>query len=224
MLMQACKESRDIGHKLRMPFYLYVDVGPEEIQSPKYYINVDIDTVWLQRAFLVPDHVEFHEPVSDDFPDESDDHPDLLFSSGGSKYPPQFRFNCLALDADQWKNPVIDLMHGGQSQGATDILRAMNSPRQLLIVIAKPQSFCPSKVVFVEPNLSPIEHPNQIPYREGLYAHRDNCLKLPKHDYTWEMAARRVESVLTEFKEHRAMERRIAIGITEMPTPVSRLC
>ncbi|KUJ21967.1 uncharacterized protein LY89DRAFT_778315 [Mollisia scopiformis] len=207
MLMQACREAREIGQKMQMPFYSY-HADQWFLTAPKCrsYINIDIDTIWLHRTLVMPDHVHFYRgPQS-----VSTERDDVSWDLEGAKCQPQFRFNCLAMDADIWEDPVVDIRRN-EHVGSTDVLRMANSPRELYIVVARPRVFSSSKIVFVKPSLLPHEicAPDRAQYRTGMYP-PDNLVH-PDHTYTWEKAARRLETLLTQFKDKRAKDRKTEI-------------
>jgi hypothetical protein len=52
--MQACREARDCGLKLKMHYYQFLNQtwrrGPHD---SRHYINIDLDTIWLKDCFPV---------------------------------------------------------------------------------------------------------------------------------------------------------------------------
>ncbi|PMD37232.1 hypothetical protein L207DRAFT_531548 [Hyaloscypha variabilis F] len=49
VIMQSCHEARRLGLLFQFPYY-QLDIDVElDATSPKYYINLDIDTIWLPR-------------------------------------------------------------------------------------------------------------------------------------------------------------------------------
>lgn len=198
-VMQACREALGIGQKLQIPYYKISDQWSHHI-SPAYYVNVDIDTIWLDKTMFLPIFIEFY-----DRPSSMKD--DMWFNWDGSKCPPKMRLNRLAMDCYKWEAPAVS-EEGIENVGATDVLRMFNSPRELYIVIARPRIVSnTSRVIFVEPSITPRQCSDLVELRSSLYP-TENTSIVPDYTYTWDMAARRLEKILTQFKEKRAKDRK----------------
>ncbi|KAE9364767.1 hypothetical protein N431DRAFT_497197 [Stipitochalara longipes BDJ] len=49
LIMQSCREARQLGLLFQFPYY-HLNINEKlDDSSPKYYINLDIDTIWLPR-------------------------------------------------------------------------------------------------------------------------------------------------------------------------------
>ncbi|KAN0099865.1 hypothetical protein V8E51_013640 [Hyaloscypha variabilis] len=60
VIMQSCREARSLGLLFQFPYY-QLDIDVElNATSPKYYINLDVDTIWLPRDQYIPEFVNFY--------------------------------------------------------------------------------------------------------------------------------------------------------------------
>ncbi|KAE8440817.1 hypothetical protein EG329_006549 [Mollisiaceae sp. DMI_Dod_QoI] len=200
LVMQACRESEDIGYKLEMPYYDFSGNPASDITCPSYYINLDIDTIWLDSTMFLPGYLKFYNG-------NPDIEHDVFNHHDASKCPLKLRLNCLAMDADVWEDPYVNV-NGVENVGATDILRIANNPRELFIVVARPMKVNnPSNIIFVEPTDTPANIRPDMELRPSLYM-LGNPSKMPNVTSSWDMAARRLEGILTQFKNKRAEDRK----------------
>ncbi|KAH7336051.1 hypothetical protein BKA65DRAFT_478968 [Rhexocercosporidium sp. MPI-PUGE-AT-0058] len=57
--MQTCREARDIGVNIKLP-YFQISLMPQSApESPKYYFNLERDTIWLEDGTLMPKNLNF---------------------------------------------------------------------------------------------------------------------------------------------------------------------
>lgn len=186
-----------------MPFYEVHRPGSWETPL-SHFINFDLDTMWLDKIMEFPGFVEFYGGSS--FEAEQ-----VMLHPEGSKCPSRLRLNSLAMDIKIWQDPSV-ILGEDNDIGTTGILRMLNSPRELLVVVTKPTTvICPSNIIFVEPSRSPLQISNTVDldFRQSLFTTDNHEPEAPSVTYTWDMAARRLENILVEFKEMREEERRM---------------
>jgi len=60
LLMHSCHGARRLGLLFQFPYY-YLDTNETvDDSSPRYYINLDVDTIWLLRYHFIPGFVGVH--------------------------------------------------------------------------------------------------------------------------------------------------------------------
>lgn len=176
-----------------MSFYKFV--SDKEGTTPSYFVNLNVDTVWLDRLAWMSDALELFDGTS------VEPRP-ILWHRESFRCPPEIRIKSLAFDLESWKDPEME-----EDYGPTTCMHALNGARELLIVIARPLILCPSKIIFVEPYCSVDVADTMKRFRTGLYPLQKRC--------TWNMAARRLERIFAELKTKRAEDRKRAVEGTK---------
>lgn len=147
-------------------------------------------------------------------------HPAQEAPSQNQIWPRKTRLNRLALDMALWTEPFVNL-NGTEVYNPDHMLLFIIPLRELLIVVAKPSVYCPSKIMLVEPTYSPVYHRDALyTLRVDLYATSGPLLI--DYRFNWEKAARRLENVLSQVKEKRGVDRKREIeGMPPFQTSLS---
>jgi hypothetical protein len=197
-IMQTCRHAREIGLAFHFPVYR----PTQKDQVWKQHLNLENDTIWLEGTPSMPEIQLICEtcPVegSKIFPDEGlIGHP--------CPHAPQLR--CLAMNWSCWEDPQ-DVGYGEmEDTGSAKILWQLGV-RELYIVVGEAVA-TGELMVFIEPRNPPwklLLHMEAPPALPGLYPPRE-----PKMAPDWELAARRQEKILEEFKISYEVRRRTEI-------------
>lgn len=208
--MQACRESQSVALKLHIPYcriddyridnYCIVKEPRKERLSPPFYINLDTDTIWLRKCRVLPFNVSLYNGTSVELGQVNFHNP----SHGNC--PPEPRLNRIAIDFDQWKDPVVN-DDGIEDIGSIGFLRGLHNVRELLLVVVQPSMTLSPDVVFVQPTWPPCGLLPNMELRESIYT-RGHKSKHPTHHTQWYDAARRLESIINQVKTKRAEDRK----------------
>lgn len=203
--MQTCREARDIGLSLRLPYFQLspdLDWQPED---PKYYFNPSVDTIWIEDDCVMLESIEFFCgtcPQSVIFPMLSDELSEF------PKCSHNLRLNRLALTQRTWDDPE----RGGTSDrphvGSTDILRHLNSVRELYLVVGDTTVARQGGIAF--------DVPKTVRFQDLVYDDiRRTLLEPPENGSDpaafWERAEIELEETFRIFKQDRADQRKIEL-------------
>jgi len=113
----------------------------------------------------------------------------------------ELKFNRLAINQSAWEDPAVNAA-GGEDVGTTDTLR-ITEARELVIVVG--DVLPPKDTVLVQPRGEPWMMLPEL--RLSQYRMRGH--KTIGH--SWELAEKRLERILQDFKDKRAKERKAQV-------------
>ncbi|KAE8440820.1 hypothetical protein EG329_006552 [Mollisiaceae sp. DMI_Dod_QoI] len=161
LLMQVCREARDEGLKLKLPFY---HVGPPSFvhRGIRNYMNYDKDIIWVAHGNTVrPEFIMFYcsQCLPWPWPDS------FAWQPRWPKQVPRYcdlrghnthRVGGIAINYDEWKDPPLD--EDGEWHFRTiNPWWCYGRVRSLFIVVNHEEAIQDRDIVFVKPALSPYE-------------------------------------------------------------------
>jgi len=141
LVMQSCTEAQDRGLKLQLPFFQsgHDDVLGPSAKLPKHYINLDIDTIWIESAFL-PENLTIYC-----------NRCNREWNRGIGCCNVNSRLFCVAINRSAWEDAIVKA-DGRGDVGTTDILRITNA-KELVIIMG--DVLPPKDTVLIQPRDNP---------------------------------------------------------------------
>ncbi|KUJ23295.1 uncharacterized protein LY89DRAFT_777073 [Mollisia scopiformis] len=151
IVMQACKEAREEGLRLKLPYYRYTCGAPRGVlTSLEYYVNWDVDTFWVPDIQLPVEIVCSRcEPVWNESPLSPCAQPRLIHHC---LCRPKHGLYALAMNASRWGEPgQTDFFTGRAIHTPVADLANYYSIQKLYIVINYTEPLTCRNIAFVEP-------------------------------------------------------------------------
>jgi 2EXR family len=195
-VMQSCKEARDEGLRLHMSYFQLQPPGQELEDAPKNYINLGIDTIWIEDG-LLPENMDIFCGACSG-----------TWNYGSGCYCKVFpKLRRLAMHQSVWDDPFTR-SDGVEDVGTTDILR-ITETQELVIVVGDVSPMNDRDVVLVKPTSLPWEVLTKLGLSPDFEPSRRR--RTPTIAESWDMAEGRLEGILKEFKDRRTKERKLEI-------------
>jgi len=203
VVMQACRETRSQAISLKLPYL--ISFSPPA--TPKYYLNLEIDTIWLADIDHWPGNWDIH------FLEENCKHPRALLDGFTKTHP--HRLKRLAISYNQWADPdgtlrtISDPYLGLRS---SDVLLMFNGVEELLIVVGSEVTIATRMmerdIAFYKPTKVPYLLINKSAERLKTPPGLDFQIEYDKLVLSWDLMAERLEKILHHFKKTRQKSRK----------------
>ncbi|KAK0110034.1 hypothetical protein ONS95_002694 [Cadophora gregata] len=189
-VMQTCREARDVGLSLRLPYFQVSPNGTWLPEDPKFYFKLDADTLWLDEYSRIPRFIQFFCGVCER---------GSLFTMiprGIAECTHNLRPKRLAVNYKTWQDPTSGEFLDENDEGTTDVLRHFNSVKELYIVVGDTTTSKERDVYF--------QTPKRTPYMELEF----DDLTSEHMELSWSEAESNLEEAFKILKQTRADERK----------------
>jgi len=203
-VMSVCHEARLQGRKLCLPYFHF---GCSET---KFYINLDVDTVWLLERNICLENWRVFCPDCPTYPI----FPKRPFDGEPRPCTHNLRLKRLVLNWDDWTDPYEGRRRDflGDVDGSVTLLMACNGgPEELLIVVSGQNDIAnaarDSSATFVRPRQYPkLRLGTRFEFEEQ---DDDMGIRAIRLESSWDVMGERLEKILDRHKKDRTESRRI---------------
>ncbi|KAF4630460.1 hypothetical protein G7Y89_g7674 [Cudoniella acicularis] len=210
-IMESCQEARRRALEMRIPYLRLVyphNTIHRKFRSGRNYINVETDTLYLSHHAYFPHNIDILCGQCGDtiFP---------KWAEFGSLCQHNIQVNRVAIPFKEWVDP--DENKGTPvapelAVGTADILRHLNSVRELLIVVGDSHTsggYVPNRdIAFIPPRKQPYEMLENFNYEGDKPEDLILSLNLQAMMKSWDVMGMRLEMILQHFKEKRCESRK----------------
>ncbi|KAF8864558.1 hypothetical protein BDZ45DRAFT_737121 [Acephala macrosclerotiorum] len=143
-VMQACKEASKVGKGMQLDYHRYFSDGG----SPPQYMNIELDTIWLQDLASLPDDMEFYCGRCGG--------KELVFGCDDLNMvcPHRLRLKRIVIHEEDWQTPHCPPPPDLIQDKCAMVLRQV-SPRELYIVVLDTSAADRGLYKFDEPEQDP---------------------------------------------------------------------